>query len=501
MIYKPQQGFQMRFLTNPAEVIIAGGSAGCSKTFSILLDTLRYANIKDFDPMLFRREMTDVRMPGGLWDEALNLYSNIFGNDITTNKTDHVIKVKNGIAVRFGSIQHEKDLINFQGLQTAGMYLDELTTFSASMFWFLFSRNRNRADNGIKPFIKATCNPDPESFVADLIGWYIGEDGFPIPSRGGTVRYMLRMDGEVFFYDSYQDCYFKNKIFLNEQSKLYGVNAKDLVKTFSFIPGKISENRELLKRNPTYLSNLLALDEDQKARYLDGNWKIKIDQKCLSKHDKLQELFSNYTDTTNAKKYITSDPSRHGRDLTVILVWQGWTVIECHVWKQTDSVDVFNEIEKLREKHLISISNVCVDADGVGYDTVKLGKYVAFRGGARPMADPKTGLRENYTNLKTQCAYRFADRVNNNDVAIKLVNDTCSLDGRTGIIKLKLNGKVSDFRDLIIEDLRSFKRADSHSLTRAMIDKEKQKEIIRRSPDFGDALHNRIYLDLIPVSW
>ena len=500
--YQPQQGFQMNFLKNPAQVLIGGSGAGVGKTFAMLLDTIRYARTPFFEPVVFRREMTDVRMAGGIWDEATMLYSSLFGNDVQINKTDHAIRLKDGISLRFASIQHEKDLINFQGLQSAGILMDEVTTFSANMFWFMFSRNRNRSNNKIDPYIKATCNPDPESFVADLVSWYIGEDGFAIPERAGVVRYMLRMDGEVFFYDTFTDCYRANKAFLIEQSKQYGVRAEELVKTFSFVPGKIADNKKLLKNNPSYLSSLLALDEDQKARYLDGNWKVKIDEKCLSKYDKLEELFTNYVDSNSERYYITCDPSGHGKDFTVIMVWRGWTVIGCHVWKQTDSTDIYAEIEKLRQKYNVPVSSVCVDADGVGYDTVKLGKYVTFKGGNRPMADSRTGLRENYANLKTQCAYRFADRVNNNDVAVQLVADSCSLDGRSGIIKIKVGSKgVMDFRDLIKEDLRSFKRSDSCSLVRSMIAKDKQKEILGRSPDFGDTLHNRIYLDLIPKSW
>ena len=63
MKIQPQPGFQTRFLTCSADIAIGGGSAGCSKTFSILMDALRYYNIQTFKPVYFRREMTDIKMP------------------------------------------------------------------------------------------------------------------------------------------------------------------------------------------------------------------------------------------------------------------------------------------------------------------------------------------------------------------------------------------------------------------------------------------------------
>ena len=53
---------------------------------------------------------------------------------------------------------------------------------------------RNRSTSGIKPRIRATTNPDPDSWVARFIDWWIDEDGFPIPERSGKLRYFM-LDG------------------------------------------------------------------------------------------------------------------------------------------------------------------------------------------------------------------------------------------------------------------------------------------------------------------
>lgn len=51
---------------------------------------------------------------------------------------------------------------------------------------------------GVNPYIRCTCNPDPDSFVAALVEWWIEQDpaspryGLPIPERDGVLRYFIR---------------------------------------------------------------------------------------------------------------------------------------------------------------------------------------------------------------------------------------------------------------------------------------------------------------------
>ena len=60
-------------------------------------------------------------------------------------------------------------------------------------FKYLITCNRNAFH--IRNRFIGTCNPDPDSWVAKFIDWWIGEDGLPIPERDGRVRYCF-MDGD-----------------------------------------------------------------------------------------------------------------------------------------------------------------------------------------------------------------------------------------------------------------------------------------------------------------
>ncbi|WP_338149906.1 terminase large subunit domain-containing protein [Sinorhizobium meliloti] len=62
-----------------------------------------------------------------------------------------------------------------------------MTHFSASSSRYMVSRKRSMS--GVGPYTRATCNPDADSWVAELISWWIDQDtGLPIPERAGVLR-------------------------------------------------------------------------------------------------------------------------------------------------------------------------------------------------------------------------------------------------------------------------------------------------------------------------
>ena len=53
----------------------------------------------------------------------------------------------------------------------------------------------------------------------------------------------------------------------------YGFERIDC-KSFTFIPATVEDNQILLQNDPAYLANLRALNDNDKARLLYGNWKV-----------------------------------------------------------------------------------------------------------------------------------------------------------------------------------------------------------------------------------
>jgi len=174
---------------------------------------------------------------------------------------------RNGVVngkVTFAHILDDNDLHKWQGSQICGLGFDELTHFSEHQFFYMLSRNRSRC--GVKPYVKATCNPDADSWVAKFISWWIDQDtGYPIPERSGQLRYMVRLDNQIYWADSPEELVEMNP----------DVITLDDPKSVTFIMSSVYDNQELLRVNPSYLSNLKALPLIEMERLLKGNWKIR----------------------------------------------------------------------------------------------------------------------------------------------------------------------------------------------------------------------------------
>jgi predicted phage terminase large subunit-like protein len=239
---------------------VYGGAAGGGKTFSLLLECLRHSDNPDFNAVVFRRQANQITNAGGLWDTAVNMYSPL-GASFKTNPSPQVT-FPSGAKISFNHLQLERDVYAWQGSQIALIAFDELTHFTESQFVYMMSRNRSLC--GVKPYIRATTNPDADSWVADFLSWWIDQEtGYPIVERSGVIRYFYRLDGAFLWGDS-----------IDELVDKYSADPK-LCKSVTFIMSSIYDNRILLEANPEYLANLNGLDIVEKERLLKGNWKIR----------------------------------------------------------------------------------------------------------------------------------------------------------------------------------------------------------------------------------
>src|SRR5215471_12940336 len=122
--------------------------------------------------------------------------------------------------------------------------------------------SRNRSTCGVKPYIRATCNPDADSWVAEFLSWWIDQEtGFPIPARAGLLRYYVRLSDDILWADR------------PEELRRYMPQPEDLPPgadpprpiSVTFIPAKVSDNPALLRVNPDYLVWLQSLPPRARA--------------------------------------------------------------------------------------------------------------------------------------------------------------------------------------------------------------------------------------------
>ena len=264
-----QEGPQEQFLSSPADICIYGGAAGGGKTFGMLLDALRFIRVQGFGAVFFRKNYNQIFSEGGLWDTANDLYADIpnarpsFGMGqwrFTRTPRKTVSKIS------FAHIERDQDLSKWQGSQICGIYFDELTHFSEKVFFYMLSRNRSLC--GVRPYMRATCNPDADSWVAKFIDWWIDEDtGYPIKERSGVLRWMMRREEQLYWADTKEELIARFRLTTPEEL--------DEPRSVTFIASTVYDNQILLKTNPSYLANLKALPVVERERLLFGNWKIK----------------------------------------------------------------------------------------------------------------------------------------------------------------------------------------------------------------------------------
>jgi predicted phage terminase large subunit-like protein len=254
---RPQPGPQTQFLASPADICVYGGAAGGGKTWGLLLEPLRHIKLKDFGAVFFRREYPQITNKGGLWDESAKLYPHAGGKPRLGDCEWHF---PSGTCISFRHLQHDKDRLSWQGAQVPLICFDELTHFEESQFWYLLSRNRSTC--GIRPYVRATTNADADSWVAALLVWWIDQEtGLPIAERAGKVRWFVRVDDRLEWGDTPEVL----------ARRFPGVPPKSL----AFIPARLADNQILMRADPGYLANLLALPLVERERLLGGNWKIR----------------------------------------------------------------------------------------------------------------------------------------------------------------------------------------------------------------------------------
>lgn len=248
-----------------------------------------------------------------------------------------------------------------------------------------------------------------------------------------------------------------------------------------FKSGKLDKQKCFIQALPTdnphlpqsYLDSLLRLDKPSKERLYYGNWEFDNDPAKLIEFDKIQDVFTNEF-VERGEMYISADIARFGSDKMVIMVWSGFRVVEVFSMQKSSITEIVDNIKRLANKHKVPLSNIIADEDGVGGGVVDVLKCKGFINNSKPMKED--GSTVEYQNLKTQCYYKLASVISDNNLYIQTDD--------------------SEIKQSIIEELEQVKRdkIDQDGKLK-ILPKEKVKELIGRSPDFSDALMMRMYFE------
>jgi len=233
-----------------------------------------------------------------------------------------------------------------------------------------------------------------------------------------------------------------------------------------FIQSLVDDNEYISKY---YKTQLQTLDELSKQRLLFGNWEYDSTKDSLIEYDAILNMFSQKG--VAGEKYISCDVARFGADKTVIMLWEGLHIINIRTLLKSAVNDVVEAVRQLQQEYQVNLRNIIVDEDGVGGGVKDFLRCQGFTNNARALKS------ENYQNLKTQCYYKLADKINK---------------GQVGIDCTDVNVK-----NQIIEECEQVRTKDADKDNKLqIIPKDTVKAILGRSPDYSDALAMRMYYEI-----
>lgn len=246
----------------------------------------------------------------------------------------------------------------------------------------------------------------------------------------------------------------------------------ELPENKAFIQALLSDNPFISKH---YRENLISLDKNSRERLLNGNWEYDDDPAALMSIDKINDIFTNNF-LPGGDKYITADIARFGKDTTTIIYWNGLRAERVVQLRKKATTAVSEMIQGMRKMYHVPMSKVVIDEDGIGGGVVdQLDGCYGFVNNSRPLED------ENFANLKSQCYFKLAEIVNANEIYVNCDDPT--------------------IKQQLVEELEQVKQKDmDKDGKKAVIPKDKVKELIGRSPDISDTLMMRMVFEIEPVA-
>lgn len=234
-IWSPQPR-QAVFMSRPEKEALYGGAAGGGKSDALVMEATRQIEIPHYKGLIIRKTFPQL---AELIDKSLSYYPQAFPK-AKYNSSEHTWRFPSGSKIVFGSLQHNKDKLKYQGQAYDFIGFDELTHFTHDEYMYLFSRNRANGP-GTRCYIRATANPGGVGH-----GWVKERfitAGEPMKTLWEKVNINLP-DGSI-------EKKYRSRI---------------------FVPSTVFDNQILLDNDPEYLINLAAMPEAERKALLYGDW-------------------------------------------------------------------------------------------------------------------------------------------------------------------------------------------------------------------------------------
>ena len=490
-------------VTGDDHLYLTNGFTINHNTVTMLMEPMYDIRNRHFNGIIFRKNKDD-------FENIINESKRWFGNLGRYNKSkdDMTWYFKSGATL--GLSIYDMPLADFdtkyRGQQFAYIGIDELPQMPFEMFKFLMTANRNTY--GAHSRILGTCNPDPLSWLRKFIDWWIGKEdtiysdgkthperkGLPIPERDGAIRYCYMPSNsvdEIYWGNTPDEVYEQCKELIDdawdEKWAEYGYTKTSFfVKSVTFVKASLSDNKALIKNDPGYIASLLNQPPEVRAREFEGNWDYIETGTDMIKASHLNNVFQSAQKTGDGIRRATCDVAGTGGDNCVTWFWIGWHVADVFVCRR----DPYTTAEMLRGK----LTEWGVLEQNFAYDLNGMGQVLK---GAFPRAVPFNNMeavgnkfKHMYDNIKSQCAYKFAERTRQAEWSIE----------NTLLQRKYLVGKNTRMLADILQNERKCIKQDMSKADKGWClihkDQMKMRGVVGHSPDFFEALFMREIFDI-----
>ena len=231
-IFEPNPGPQTEFLAASEKEVFYGGARGGGKSYSLIVDPLRYCDKEMARALILRRTMPELR---DLINHSQRLYPKAFPG-AKWREQEKEWRFPSGARIEFGYAENRQDALRYQGQAYTWIGIDELPQYPEGEILNDLRGSLRSVDPTIPEFIRATGNPGN-------VGSHWVKTMFIDPAPPNT-----RFEVPIKLPDG-------TERFISRR----------------FIPAKLKDNPHLT-RTDSYQIMLASLPEVQRKQWLDGDW-------------------------------------------------------------------------------------------------------------------------------------------------------------------------------------------------------------------------------------
>lgn len=152
---------QIAFLALPHEEALYGGAAGGGKSDALLMIALQYFDCPGYKGIIFRRSLTDHKLPASILNRAKEWLSPYLKTgEVRYVPSEHTFYSQEGGMLTFGYMDKEENRYRYQSAEFHCISFDEASQFKNDDLLYMFSRMRRTSDTKHIPLrFRLATNP------------------------------------------------------------------------------------------------------------------------------------------------------------------------------------------------------------------------------------------------------------------------------------------------------------------------------------------------------